>query len=785
MANWCSPVADCAIREYPQSPWHITNKFLNEYDLNGSTAVHTGEDVNLSDQADVNEPVRAIGAGRVVFAGTGKGTWMGLVVIRHDHDNTFTCSRYGHLKDLKVKKGDIVAAGDEIGKISETDPIDHVFKPHLHFDIGATDDDLLIINPEHWPSKDLSIEERKEIVSAHYQDPRQFLRPLIAGSEGVVVPVVPREPIQPRTQQRMRVDNTFVNARTEPRTAPETFKRRLLQGDEVVVFDPPMIASNGFHWREIIEPSDLAGCWVAERVPANVDSKEVYLVRVATVVPAPTPITPPVEAPPAPEEPPTIPAPTPEVPETPISFANRVRMRVNIERLNLRTSRSINPSTLGGEVFENDELVVSNPSEVDNLNIHWREIFEPAHLRGKFVVEHLAPHVDKRLYLVQVSRTEALPDTSAPITEEPVIAVDEAGSNPASLTGRFQLSAKGPHTVLTIDGSTQPALGVNVRELAYFDTDKWPHVNADDRTIFCQEAKSMNMRWVRFFAAHADFTLDEIVAQTRTALDAIAAQNMLAIVVFADSIKNVQMYPGGDVDWHKVSDFNHLHKDYFNDGHYKTHYLPLVRRLVTEFRNHPGVGMWQLMNEPAIYPAPATDKDVDGFARFVDDTSSIIYGLDSIHPISIGIVNIAHIMPPDKDLSAFARDFYGARQHIHVVSCHAYQSMADGKEQLAWDQEDRAQSDMDAASKTGRAIFWTEFGSSQAGDRKKATERFLKRHIVDNGASGALQWGFMIGPDFAKDKGVGDSHFGMSTADFNKQYAELKQLYTHFVASLD
>ncbi len=790
MANWCSPVDDCTDRRYPQPPWHISNGFLDVYDLGDSEAVHTGEDVNLNFGADIGEPVRAIGAGTVVYAQMRDDSWIGLVVIKHDHDNTFTCSRYGHLTDLSVTKDDVVAAGDLLGKIADTAVIDNIFPAHLHFDIGLTGDDLLIEKPWHWPDKNLTIEDRKVIVTAHYQRPSSFLRPRIAGTAGVVTP--PPAPTQPRRTLLMRVDNEFLNIRTERRIAPETFKVRLLEGAELVVFDPGVVQGR-LTWREITEPADLRGCWAVERVPPDVDPKEVYLVAAERIEPAPIPVTPP-PAEPAPSEPPVVVAPTPTEPDTPEAAPHRIRMRVNIEKVNLRSRRVISPATFAGEAFENTELLVSNPAIVDDNQIHWREIFEPAHLSGTWVAERVNPSVDRRHYLVHVDG-ESTPTTpsdftatgATPVTptEPATITAAAAGPNPAPLMGRFQLARKGTRTVLAIDGATKPALGVNIRELAYFDFHKLEHVNADDRGIFCQEAKSMNMRWVRFFAAHTEFTHDEIVAQTRTALDAISAAGMLAIVVFADSIKNQSMYPKGDDKWHKESDFNHLHKDYFNGGHYKTHYLPLVKHLVTEFRDHPGVGMWQLMNEPAIYPADAEEEDVKGFARFVDDVSAAIYDLDKKHPISIGIINVAHIMPPSRDLNQFAEEFYAARQHIHVISCHAYQHKDKSDANLDWDQEDRAQADINAAAKTGRALFWTEIGASQAGDRKAATERFLNRHVRDNQASGALQWGFMIGPNFAKDKGVGDKDFGMSTADFNKQYDDLKQLYTHFVATID
>lgn len=780
MSGWCSPVDDCEKRSYPPSPWHISNGFLNEYKLKDHQAIHTGEDVNLNGGADIGATVRAIGDGQVVFAQiVPDTTWIGLVVIRHDHDGTFTCSRYAHLTNLLVQKDDFVTAGQPLGVISDTDVIDHAFPPHLHFDIGQTGDDKLLKEPQHWPSKQLSLEERTALVAQHYQKPGAFLQARLAGTVGIPTPL---EPLQPRTLIRMRVNIAQMNVRTHRFIADSTFVREITENFELVVVDPA-VEENNIVWREIAEPDDLRGKWVAERIDPRVDQRT-YLVAVTMpVAPSPAPLEPPL---PEPASPVPEPAPAPTPLPTP-ARADRIRMRVNIEKVNLRSHRSISQATFAGELDEGAEVEVSNPAVIEN-QIHWRQILAPEQLAGKWIAERVAPSVDTRTYLVPVETSTGDAATftvAAPVEEaEETAAAAHVGPTPAPLTGRFQLTTAGspPVTMLAIDGSTRSALGVNIRELAYFDADQFPHVNADDRQGFCEAARQMNMRWVRFFAAHARFSEDEIVAQTRTALDAIAAQGLLAVVVFADSIRNARFYPAGDEDWHKVGAFNHLHKDYFNDGHYRAHYLPLVERLVTAFRHHSGVGMWQLMNEPAIYPDPAGDADVKGFARFVDDVSARIYELDKTHPISIGLINVAHIMPPERSLDQFAAEFYAQRRHIHVVSCHCYQNPEHGDHMSAWDHEDHADADVRAAAKTGRAVFWTEFGASKVSDRKLSTERFLNRHLREQRASGALQWGFMIGPEFAPDKGVGDKDFGFSNAPFNPQFEDLKQLFTSFTA---
>lgn len=763
MSQWCSPVDECSDRSYPPGDWNVTNTFLNVYKLKSSLAVHTGDDVSLPNGDDIGRIVRAIGAGTVVFADTLDDTWMGLVVIRHDHDNTFTCSRYGHLKELAVKKHDFVEAGTIIGRISETDSIGNPFPPHLHFDIGRTGDNLLLTLPQHWPDKKLSIEERKALIEQHYQSPTAFLMQRLAMVEaGFVAPFEPlAAPLPPQTELRIRVNIERVNIRSQRLIRSDTFRGELLQGIEIVVADPP-IEENNIVWREILEPAELRGNWVAERIHPQIDDR-LYLVPVPAVEPLPSEIH----------------------IEVPVLPTDRLKMRVNIEELNVRDQRSLDPQTLVGQVRFGDELVVSDPSVVDG-GIVWRQILEPLALAGKWVAERVDPAIDPRLYLVPVSLTDGdmfSARLEPELVEEPIPFSD---ATPAPLFGRFKLiaaqSPQGPCQVLSIDQQVHPTLGVNVREFAYFGTSHWPHAPLDHRPDFCNQVRGMNMRWVRFYAAHADFSDDEIVERVRMALDLIAEHTLLAVVVFADSIGEKRLYPRRDEQWHTATGLNHLSKNYFNEGHYRGHYLSLVERLVTKFRDHPGVGMWQLMNEPTIYPDPASDKDVEGFAAFVDEVSARIYELDKTHPISIGMINAAHIKPPERDLIQFAEAFYANRRHIHVVSCHAYQSRTDGNPDAAWETEENAIADIRAAAQTRRAVFWTEFGASQAGDRKAATERFLKRHLVERLVSGALQWGFMIGPDFSPDLGVGDRDFGFSNASFNAQFHELKQLYTEFAS---
>lgn len=200
MVDWCSPVGDPNAQLYPPPPWKVIHSMLTVYMYKGFDTVHTGDDINLPESTDIGEPVRAIGAGEVVFAeDLQTGGWMGLVVIRHDHDGTFTCSRYGHMKELKVRKGDKVKAGDIIGLVGDpaTRGANAPFEAHLHFDIAKTGDTTLVDNGKHWIKSGMEVEKQKQWILEHYQNPASFLVPrlkppgknvvqvIVTGDEGV------------------------------------------------------------------------------------------------------------------------------------------------------------------------------------------------------------------------------------------------------------------------------------------------------------------------------------------------------------------------------------------------------------------------------------------------------------------------------------------------------------------------------------------------------------------------------------------------------------------------
>jgi murein DD-endopeptidase MepM/ murein hydrolase activator NlpD len=91
--------------------------------------MHKGMDM----AADVGEPVYAIAAGEVIYAGDGLRGYGNVVILRHDRK---TSSLYAHNSELKVKQGDQVAQGTLIALLGNTG---HSTGPHVHFEIRDGD----------------------------------------------------------------------------------------------------------------------------------------------------------------------------------------------------------------------------------------------------------------------------------------------------------------------------------------------------------------------------------------------------------------------------------------------------------------------------------------------------------------------------------------------------------------------------------------------------------------------------------------------------------------------
>ncbi|MBE9128929.1 M23 family metallopeptidase [Coleofasciculus sp. LEGE 07092] len=92
----------------------------------GQTGFHSGIDL----LANPGTPVLAVDVGTVAFAGQ-QGAYGNLVVINHQGGRQ---TRYAHLSNITVRKGQQVQTGTTLGTTGSTGQPD-ITKPHLHFEV--------------------------------------------------------------------------------------------------------------------------------------------------------------------------------------------------------------------------------------------------------------------------------------------------------------------------------------------------------------------------------------------------------------------------------------------------------------------------------------------------------------------------------------------------------------------------------------------------------------------------------------------------------------------------
>ncbi len=109
---------------WPTSGW-ISRGYGMKYDpFTGMKQMHSGIDI----ANHTGTPVIAPAAGRITSVGRNGGMGKTIVI---DHGYGFV-TRYGHLSDYKVKRGQQIKRGDVIGLVGSTG---YSTGPHLHYEV--------------------------------------------------------------------------------------------------------------------------------------------------------------------------------------------------------------------------------------------------------------------------------------------------------------------------------------------------------------------------------------------------------------------------------------------------------------------------------------------------------------------------------------------------------------------------------------------------------------------------------------------------------------------------
>ena len=102
--------------------WPASGRVIEGYSLTGN--VNKGIDIG----GNLGEPVIAAAAGEIVYAGSDLAGYGRLIIMKH---NNSYLSAYAHNRELLVREGDTVKAGQKIAEIGSTGTTE----PKLHFEI--------------------------------------------------------------------------------------------------------------------------------------------------------------------------------------------------------------------------------------------------------------------------------------------------------------------------------------------------------------------------------------------------------------------------------------------------------------------------------------------------------------------------------------------------------------------------------------------------------------------------------------------------------------------------
>ena len=137
----------------------VTSEFGTRFSpFDGKKVFHTGVDI----AAPLGTPVRAPAVGKVVYVGSFAS--LGNTVVL-DHGSG-TATRFGHLKKAKVKIGQIVRKGDEIGWVGLSG---NTTGAHLHYEVWLKNTS---VNPREFF---FDLEENPQIAKGSIETPTQKL----------------------------------------------------------------------------------------------------------------------------------------------------------------------------------------------------------------------------------------------------------------------------------------------------------------------------------------------------------------------------------------------------------------------------------------------------------------------------------------------------------------------------------------------------------------------------------------------------------------------------------
>lgn len=298
--------------------------------------------------------------------------------------------------------------------------------------------------------------------------------------------------------------------------------------------------------------------------------------------------------------------------------------------------------------------------------------------------------------------------------------------------------------------------GVNMREFAYYGTPAVPHARLELQTAQLNELRALGAQAIRLFGVCRRFNADDNIRRLKAALDLIDRYNMQAIIALNDSF-NSEWIVAAEAGYHTAV-MGHLRKDYWLNRLYQAHYLPYVQRVVTALAGHPALLMWELGNEFALHPQPATPSDERAFYNFAAEASAAIKAITPATLVSPGLINTNQVTTARTREEA-ARNLYRLAT-LDVISLHFYAE--DGE--IGY-----ANTDVLIAHDFDKPFYVGEMGADVTRTRERAEwygDQFAKWRGA--GAFTIMPWAFDSSPI---DVGVSDTR---AFARIHGDYAGIK-----------
>ncbi|MCX7020522.1 MAG: discoidin domain-containing protein [bacterium] len=291
-------------------------------------------------------------------------------------------------------------------------------------------------------------------------------------------------------------------------------------------------------------------------------------------------------------------------------------------------------------------------------------------------------------------------------------------------------------------------VGVNIRGLSQYGKPvPLPYTSTGDIDTNINGAASMGVKVIRLFAPNSEYSTQDNIDRLRGVLDKMLLANMKAIVCMTDFYYN-NYHPAGDDSFYtSQGGWQLLNDTWFKTG-YTLNYLPWIRSVADQLKNHSAVFAWELGNELSDLQ---TQANIIPFARAA---AAAIKAIDPHHMVTTGFLSIDHIQVGiDNGISLYSDP------NIDFITVHTY----NGQDPSA---------NWNVASRVEKPLVVEEYGwSASSGDRVANTQAQVNKWYDTRLVSGFMQWGYQAG---TYDIGDGDNDVGMDRyahPDYNQLFS--------------